>query len=95
MLNTPTTPLENARRWENRQQSMHGADYLRLLAALDEGWRIVEAAKYLAHGNNAEGRGYQLTLMHPRRMLTREWDIACGPEVEALLAFESVPGFHG
>lgn len=79
------------------QQPVHGstqpADTLRLLAALDEGWQIAETADYLAHGLNAEGRGYILTLFHPRQLLTREWQVARSPEMDALLAFESVPGF--
>jgi hypothetical protein len=100
MLNIQKVPLENTRRLKSLQpaasQSTSSADdYRRLLAALDEGWRIMEAAKFLAHGRNAEGRGYLLTLAHPRLMLTREWDVAGSPEMDELLAFESVPGFHG
>ena len=99
MLNIQNTPLKTAQRWERLQQPVHGsahsADYLRLLAALDEGWRILEAADFLAHGQNAEGRGYLLTLAHPRLLLTREWDVERSPEVTALLAFEGVPGFRG
>jgi len=98
MLYTPNYLLENGLRWESLQQPVHGSghssDYLRLLAALDEGWQILEAADFLAHGKNAEGRGYLLTLTHPHRRLTREWDVARSPEMDALLAFESVPGFH-
>ena len=99
MLNTQNAPLETTQRWERLQQPVHGSahssDYLRLLAALDEGWRILEVADFLAHGKNAEGRGYLLTLAHPRLMLTREWNVARSPEVTALLAFEGVPGFQG
>ena len=95
MLYTPNYPLENGRRWESLQQPVHGSghssDYLRLLAALDEGWQIVEAADMLAHGSNAEGRGYVLTLMHSRRLLTREWNVTRSPELDALLAHELVP----
>jgi hypothetical protein len=99
MLNTSNKHMEHSTRWERTQQPVHGtgnpSDYLRLLAALDEGWQIVEAAYFLAQGANAEGRGYLLTLMHPRRLLTREWNVIRSPEVDALLAFEGVPGFHG
>jgi hypothetical protein len=99
MLNTSNTLFETARRWESLQQPMHGSgcpsDYLRLLAALDEGWQIMDTAEYLARGNNADGCGYQLTLIHPRRLLTREWDVMRSPEMDALLAFECVPGFNG
>jgi hypothetical protein len=98
MLNTQNTPLKTTQRWERLQQPVHGSahssDYLRLLAALDEGWRILEAADFLAHGQNAEGRGYLLTLAHPRLLLTREWDVARSPEMDTLLAFEGVPGIQ-
>jgi hypothetical protein len=95
MLNILNAAFKIGARWDAIQQPVHGsahtADYLRLLAALDEGWQIVEAAEMLAHGTNAEGRGYLLTLMHPRRLLTREWDLRRSPEVDALLAHEAVP----
>lgn len=95
MLNTMNTTTKVGVRWERIQQPIHGsahaADYLRLLAALDEGWQIVEAADMLAHGKNAEGRGYVLTLMHSRRLLTREWNITRSTEIDALLACEAVP----
>ncbi len=95
MLNTLNATMQVGARWERIQQPVHGtahaADYLRLLAALDEGWQIVEAADMLAHGANAEGRGYLLTLMHPRRLLTREWNVMRSPEIDLLLAHEHVP----
>ena len=94
MLNSIAT-MPIGKRWERIQQPVHGsghaADYLRLLAALDEGWQIIEAADLLAHGTNAEGRGYLLTLMHPRRLLTREWNVIRSPEIDLLLAHEHVP----
>jgi hypothetical protein len=96
MLTKLNDQTETINRWERIQQPVHGtgqaADALRLLAALDEGWQIVESADYLAHGNNAEGRGYILTLLHPHRLLTREWSVARSPEIASLLAFEGVPG---
>ncbi len=99
MLNTSNKHTEHPDRLARAQQPVHGADssldYLRLLAALDEGWQIVDVAYLLAHGSNAEGRGYLLTLMHPRRLLTREWSVTRGPEVDALLSFEGAPGYHG
>jgi hypothetical protein len=98
MLNTLNTTMQISARWDRIQQPVHGsahsADYLRLLAALDEGWQIVEAAELLAHGSNAEGRGYLLTLMHSRRLLTREWSVARSPEIDQLLAHEHVPMAH-
>jgi hypothetical protein len=98
MLNLLNEKTETLNRWERIQQPVHGtgipADELRLLAALDEGWQIVETADYLAHGNNAEGRGYLLTLFNQNRHQTREWSIAQSPEIDYLLAFEGVPGFR-
>src|SRR6188472_3436234 len=94
MLNAFNGTMQ-ATRWECLQQPVHGtahsADYLRILAALDEGWQIVEAADVLAHGHNAEGRGYLLTLSHSRRLLTREWNVMRSPEVDMLLSHEHVP----
>jgi len=95
MLNILNATLQIGTRWDAIQQPIHGsahtADHLRLLAALDEGWQIVEAADMLAHGKNAEGRGYLLVLMNPRRLLTCEWSVRRSPEVDALLAHELVP----
>jgi len=95
MLDVMNAATKMGARWDGVQQPVHGsahaADYLRLLAALDEGWQIVEAADMLAHGSNAEGRGYVLTLMHSRRLLTREWNVTRSPELDALLAHELVP----
>jgi hypothetical protein len=97
MLNIIYDKTVNSARWERIQQPVHGTgqhtDSLRLLAALDDGWQIVEATDYLAHGSNAEGRGYLLTLLHPHRLLTREWAVARSSEIDSLLAFEGVPGF--
>jgi hypothetical protein len=99
MLHSQNHHHKNTPHWESIQQPVHGSnhssDYLRLLAALDEGWRILEAANLLAHGKNAEGRGYLLTLSHPRLSLVREWEVARSLEIDNLLAFEGVPGFHG
>lgn len=98
MLSTLNNKTEFSNRWERVQQPVHGsgqkADELRLLAALDEGWQIVEIADYLAHGNNAEGRGYLLTLFNQNQLQTREWSIARTPKIDSLLAFEGVPGFR-
>ena len=96
MLDTNYTRTDSYNSWEQLQQPVHGAsqqaDTLRLLAALDEGWQIQEVANYLAHGLNAEGRGYLITLYHSQRMLTREWNVALSPSMDALLAFEGIPG---
>ncbi len=62
-----------------------------LRLALDEGWIIAEATHLLAHGANDEGRGYLLTLMHPRRLLNRQMMVPASPEIEALLNYQMVP----
>jgi hypothetical protein len=94
MLITIENQTNNTNLWDRLQQPVHGsshqADTLCLLAALDEGWQIQESASYLAHGNNAEGRGYLLTLYHPKRRLTHEWNVASSSDMDALLAFEGV-----
>jgi hypothetical protein len=99
MLNTHNYQPKVTPRWESSQQPAQGSeqssDYLRLRTALDEGWRILEVTNFLAHGKNAEGRGYLLTLAHPRLSLVREWNVARRPEIVALLALEGVPGFNG
>jgi hypothetical protein len=95
MLDIMNATMKIGTRWESLQQPIHGsahaADYLRLLAALDEGWQIMEAAEMLAHGKNSEGSAYVLTLMHSRRLLTCEWNVIRSPELDALLAHEVVP----
>lgn len=100
MLHSQNYYHKNTSPWESLQQPVHGSeehssDYLRLLAALDEGWRILEVTKFLAHGKNDEGRSYLLTLAHPRMPIVREWEVARSLEIDNLLAFESVPGFNG
>ncbi len=95
MLNILDDQITSFNSWEQLQQPVHGAsqhaDTLRLLAALDEGWQIQEVANYLAHGHNAEGRGYLITLYHSQRRLTREWNVALSSSMNALLAFEGIP----
>jgi hypothetical protein len=94
MLKNINTKIKNNNQWEGLQQPVHGtsyhADTLRLLAALDEGWQVLEAARYLAHGSNAEGLGYLLTLYHPKLRLTREWNVSYSQDMKALLDFEGV-----
>ena len=95
MLNTLNATSHIGTLWDSIQQpvqdSTHAADHLRLLAALDEGWQIMKVADLLAHGRNAEGRGYLLVLMNPRRLLTCEWNVMHSSEMDALLARELVP----
>ncbi len=98
MINTINYETNTYTQWEQLQQPLHGngnqADTLRLLAALDEGWQIQEAASYLAHGSNAEGLGYLLTLYHPKRGQTRECSVTHNADIDALLAFENVTGLY-
>ena len=98
MLTIQNDQTISINRSEHLQQPVHGsnqhADTLRLLAALDQGWQIQEAAIYLAHGSNTEGLGYLLTLYHPKLRLTREWNTMHSADLDALLAFEGVPGFN-
>ena len=58
MLITTDTQTNATQAWERIQQPVHSSNQqpetLRLLAALDEGWQILEAANYLARGQNAE-----------------------------------------
>ena len=81
--------------WAGLHQQAHAtdlpADYLRLLAALDEGWQIAEASYLLAHGRNNEGRAYQLTLIHQTKPIVREMTVAQNLKVDALLEHEGVP----
>lgn len=85
---------KNGYHWERMQQPVHGgnqhADLLRLLAALDDGWQILEVANYLARGLNSEGKGYLLTLYHPGRRQTREWNVTAAAGIEKILEFEGV-----
>ena len=98
MLTLLDKQIQNTIHWESLQQPVHGAsqqaDSLRLLAALDDGWQIQEAASYLAHGRNAENCGYLLTLYHPQRKLTRELSMIHSLSLDALLVFEGVPGIN-
>lgn len=94
MLITTDTQTNATQAWERIQQPVHSSNQqpetLRLLAALDEGWQILEAANYLARGQNAEGPGYMLTLYHPQRRVSREWNVSAGQSMEQLLRFEGV-----
>ena len=97
MLSIHNNQTKINNRWDHIQQPVHGvnqqADMLRLLAALDEGWQILEAANYLAHGTNAEDRGYLLTLFNPQRRLTRECNVKSSPSMDSLLHVQGVLTF--
>lgn len=64
------------------------ADYLLLLSALDEGWKILETSRLVPFNNFGRSGAYMLTLFHPRRPLTRQIVVACNPEVDILLKDE-------
>lgn len=96
MLNILNAIRKIGSHWGAPQQPVHDnnaymVDYVLLLAALEQGWQIIEAGEILAHGANAEAHGYVLTLMHPYRLLTCEWNVERSPEVDALLAHLAVP----
>ena len=57
------------------------ADYMLLLSALDEGWKIVETA-FIDHNIS---KAYQLMLFHPRRGLIQQMVVSVGPEADLLL----------
>ena len=79
---------------QSTTESNQKSEESQLLSALNEGWQIQEAATYLAHGLNAEGRGYLLTLYNPTRSLTRQWNIASSQSTNALLELEGAAFCH-
>jgi hypothetical protein len=60
------------------------ADYLLLLSALDDGWKIMDAV-FVDHNIS---KSYSLTLFHPRRALLQQMTVAPGPQADALLKNE-------
>lgn len=92
---TPTNHNSTSNQGVSLKQALivagNGSETTGLLAALSGGWQILETAKYLAHGLNAEGQGYLLTLYNPLQGLTRELNVAKSPDMDALLAFENLP----
>ncbi len=66
------------------------ADYLLLLSALDEGWKILETARVIPFNNFGRGGAYMLTLFHPRRPLARQLVVTRSPEVDLLLKDEDI-----
>ena len=67
-------------RWSVLPQSSP-ADYLLLLSALDDGWKVMETA-FLDHNIS---KAYLVTLFHPRRALVRQVTVSTGPEADLLL----------
>lgn len=71
----------------------HDAELQNLHNALAEGWQIMETAYLLASGCNAEGKGYMLTLYHPKQSIIKQWDFVDGNAVKNLLELQTVPGY--
>jgi hypothetical protein len=53
--------------------------------ALNSGWTIADVATVLAHGKNDEGRGFLVTLMEPKKHLSRQVYLPYSPDTERLL----------
>jgi hypothetical protein len=66
------------------------ADYLLLLSALDEGWKILETARLVPFNDFLRGGSYMLTIFHPVRLLVRQIVVARTPELDTLLKDEDV-----
>lgn len=81
--------------WSSLQRPLHATnlaeDHLRLLAALDDGWQILEAARLSARGEQGLGEYYLLTLTHPARMLVRQTTLRKNGQIDELLEHERVP----
>jgi len=88
MTETILEPLWS-RLQEPARPSTKPADFLLLLSALDEGWQILEAVRWLPFNGNDSGL-YLVTIFHPRALVTRAISIRHAPEVDALLKNESV-----
>lgn len=66
------------------------ADYLLLLSALDEGWKILETARLVQFNDFLRGGSYMLTLFHPIRLVVRQIIVARTAELDILLKDEDV-----
>lgn len=66
------------------------ADYLLLLSALDEGWKILETARLVPFNDFLRGGSYMLTIFHPIRLVVRQIVVARTAEVDVLLKDEDV-----
>jgi len=77
------------------QQPLHPKtlpeDYSQLLAALDDGWQILEAARLSAQSRTGLDEYYLLTLTHPARMLVRQTMLSKNEPIDKLLERECVP----
>jgi hypothetical protein len=93
--NTLSTMRDLDIAWSSLQQPLHATtlpeDYLRLLAALDDGWQIIEAARLSARGEQGLCEYYLLALNHPARMLVRQTRLRKNGQIDELLEHERVP----
>jgi hypothetical protein len=93
--NTLSTMRDLDIAWSSLQQPVHSitlpADYLRLLAALDDGWQILEATRLSARGKTGLDQYYLLTLTDPVRMLVRQTTLQKNDQIDDLLERERVP----
>lgn len=92
MLTQPTYDTDHV--WNKLQEPARPAgrpaDYLLLLSALDEGWKILETARMVPFNDFLRGGSYMLTLFHPTRLLVRQIVVARTPELDTLLKDEDV-----
>ena len=74
--------------WSSLRQPLRATalsdDYLQLLAALDDGWQLLEAARLSARGEQGLNEYYLLTLTHPARMLVRQTTLRRNGQVDGL-----------
>ncbi|GAB4480421.1 MAG: hypothetical protein OHK0031_01560 [Anaerolineales bacterium] len=79
--------------WNRLQEPAHAsanpADFLLLLSALDDGWQILEAARWTP-GSAFASDLCLVTIFHPRALLTRTVSLRRSAEVDALLKNESI-----
>lgn len=74
--------------WNKLQEpvrpSAKPADYLLLLSAIDEGWKILEATHYITP-NSQRGGQYLITLFHTTKPLTQSILVNHNPDLAAVL----------
>lgn len=87
----PYTDMEHV--WNKLQElarkGQKPADHLLFLAALDEGWRIVETVRLDPFTATRSG-AYLLTLFHPQRLLSSQIIVERSEEIDRLLLEEDV-----
>jgi hypothetical protein len=83
------SPWSNLRRGARSEGS--SVSYLCLVAALDSGWQIREAAQVPGHGHNGANSYLLVRLSHPTRNLESELTLEKTAHAEALLREHRVP----